>query len=91
MYLDLIKFEIQSNVHAMEVGYVINEYCNKILNQCISSSIMQNIRLLFSPRICNNFRIHMSELYVTMGHVNLLKLLIHDHTLHDHKTNVQST
>jgi hypothetical protein len=32
----------------------------------------------------------MSELYVTLGHVNLLKLLIHDHTLHDHKTNVQS-
>jgi hypothetical protein len=31
----------------------------------------------------------MSELYVIMGHVNLLKLLIHDHTLYDHKTNVQ--
>ncbi len=65
MYLNTIPFKM----HAMDMGYGINMYCNKVLNQCTSCLIM-HILLIFSRKVCNNFRVHMTKLKVAMDYVN---------------------
>ncbi len=62
-YLNTVQFKM----HAMDMGYCINKYCNKVLNQCTSSLIM-HILLLFSHKVCNNFRVHMTKPNVAMDY-----------------------
>jgi hypothetical protein len=63
--LHLIYFQLNINLIHWNFNPII-EYCNKVLNKCIFWLIM-HILLLFSLEVCNNFRVHMSELNVAMG------------------------
>jgi hypothetical protein len=65
MYLNTIQFKM----NAMDMGYGINKYWNKALNQSTSCLIMHTL-LLFSRKVCNNSRVHMIKLNVAKDYVN---------------------
>jgi len=66
--LHLIYFQLNINLIHWNLNPIL-EYCNKVLNKCISWLIL-HILLLFSLEVCNNFRVHMSELNVAMGYIS---------------------